>query len=118
MKAWLRLASAAAVLWILGCCVWALVEYLRLQPYGPATTHKPSPALFFRAGRVQTIYARHPALGEVAFPDTMTKPQIEQWMRRHIPLRAENRDAPVEWNVAEPDRRQNTTALPSRSPLF
>jgi hypothetical protein len=109
MKSWLRLAVALSAFWLFGCVVVLLIELSQL-PAGPdCTSQKPPFEAFFRSTKIFAVHVRHPQLGIVAFPSTMSRAEIEEALRRNLPRYYQPTNAPVEWDVAvdKPDDYYN-----------
>ena len=99
MKGWIRLAIVLSVFWLIGCGVVLLLELSQLPRSRDFVVDRPSFAAFFRSTKVAAVHVRHPQLGIVTFPASMTRPQIEDALRRNIPKFYETTNAPIEWDV-------------------
>src|SRR2546428_1838904 len=100
MKGWFRLAIALSAFWVFGCGVVLLIEISRLPAGRDCTSDKPSFEAFFRGTKISAVHVRHPQLGIVAFPETMSRPEIEDALRRLLPRYYQPTNALVEWDVA------------------
>lgn len=99
MKGWIRLAIVLSVFWLVGCDVVLLVELSRLPQSRECAADKPPFEAFFQSTKISAVHVRHPQLGIVAFPSSMTRPEIEDALRRNLPKFYEPTNAPVEWDV-------------------
>jgi hypothetical protein len=99
MRGWFRLAVALAAFWLFGCAVVLLIELSQLPTLRDGTS-KPSFGAFYRSTKVPSVYVRYKPSGDViAFPDTMSRPQIEDLLRKHQPKFYETTNPEIEWNV-------------------
>lgn len=99
MKGWIRLAIALSVFWLIGCGVVLLVELSQLPQSRNCAVDRPTFEAFFQSTKISTVHVRHPQLGIVAFPSSMTRPEIEDALRRNLPDYYEHNNAPIEWDV-------------------
>jgi hypothetical protein len=99
MKGWIRLAIVLSVFWLIGCGVVLLVELSQLPQSRDCAADRPAFAAFFQSTKISAVHVRHPQLGIVAFPSSMTRPEIEDALRRNLPKFYEPTNAPIEWDV-------------------
>jgi|SRR5208282_389040 len=99
MKGWIRLAIVLAAFWLFGCGGILLIELSQLPAGRECTADKPPFDVFFRSTKVLAVYVRYPPLGTVAFPETMSRQEIETALRRNLPKYYEPTNATIEWNV-------------------
>jgi hypothetical protein len=99
MKGWIRLAVVLSVFWLIGCGVVLLVELSQLPQSRDCAADRPAFAAFFQSTKISAVHIRHPQLDIVAFPSSMTRPEIEDALRRNLPKFYEPTNAPIEWDV-------------------
>jgi hypothetical protein len=105
MKGWILLSVVLSAFWLVGCGVVVLIELSQLPEGRSCTLRRASFEVFFESTKISAVRVRHPQLGVVVFPSTMSRPEIEAAVRRNVPRFYEPTNAPIEWDVPsnEPD---------------
>lgn len=98
----LRLALVLSVLWLTGCVVLLLVELSQLPSGSECSINKPAFEIFYSSTKIFPVHVRHPHLGIVTFPSTMSRAEIVEALRRAVPPSYAPTNAMVEWDVPVP----------------
>ncbi|MEJ0091412.1 MAG: hypothetical protein WDM80_16915 [Limisphaerales bacterium] len=83
MRGLFRLAIVLAVFWLFGCAVVLLIEISQLPTLHGSSSDKPSFEVFFKSMKVEAVYVRYKPGGDIiGFPPTMSRPEIEDALRK------------------------------------